>query len=155
MTKTFNVGDEVTASARSDAGSRTGKVVQVTRKGTIEVDFPGWTGGHSGDSGDYECRSRWFFFFQRPGCGDSVEHLTLVETKPTLADELALKPSTRRVLAHMRKMGDITVLQAIAAYGTARIAPAVYDLRKVGFKVNTVSKVDAAGHKYTSYSLAA
>lgn len=90
-------------------------------------------------SGDF----KWYISFS--------EMRTVV--KPTLADELTLKPSTKRVLTHMRRSGSITVLEALAAYGTARIAPAIHDLRKIGFDIETVSKKDAAGHEYTRYVL--
>jgi hypothetical protein len=75
--------------------------------------------------------------------------------KPTLADDISFKPSTRRILAHLKARGSITVLEALAAYGTARIAPAIHDLREGGYSIETVKKADAGGHNYTRYVLAA
>jgi hypothetical protein len=75
--------------------------------------------------------------------------------KPTLADDISFKPSTRRILAHLQARGSITVLEALAAYGTARIAPAIHDLREGGYSIETVKKADAGGHNYTRYVLAA
>jgi hypothetical protein len=76
-------------------------------------------------------------------------------SKPTLADDISFKPSTRRILAHLKARGSITVLEALAAYGTARIAPAIHDLREGGYSIETVKKADAGGHNYTRYVLAA
>lgn len=76
-------------------------------------------------------------------------------TKPTLADDLSFKPSTRRILAHLKKRGSISVLEALAAYGTARIAPAIHDLREGGYDIETVKKADAGGHQYSRYVLKA
>jgi hypothetical protein len=84
--------------------------------------------------------------------GKNIEH---VPAKPTLADDISFKPSTRRVLAHIKSHGSITVLEALAAYGVTRIAPAIHDLREGGYDIETVSKTDAGGHKYTRYVLAA
>jgi hypothetical protein len=58
-------------------------------------------------------------------------------------------------LAHLQARGSITVLEALAAYGTARIAPAIHDLREGGYSIETVKKADAGGHNYTRYVLAA
>jgi hypothetical protein len=82
-------------------------------------------------------------------------HMRLAPKKPTLADDISFKPSTRRILAHLKARGSITVLEALAAYGTARIAPAIHDLREGGYSIETVKKADAGGHNYTRYVLAA
>ncbi len=91
------------------------------------------------------------------GCGwyHNRFKLAVKAAKPTLVDEISLKPSTRTVLAHMKKTGSITVMEALAAYGMTRIAPQVFELREAGFEVATISKKDAAGHKYTRYQLQA
>jgi hypothetical protein len=83
------------------------------------------------------------------------KNIELIPSKPTLADDISFKPSTRRILAHLKARGSITVLEALAAYGTARIAPAIHDLREGGYNIETVKKADAGGHNYTRYVLAA
>jgi hypothetical protein len=86
---------------------------------------------------------------------DAHMRLAPKSSKPTLADDISFKPSTRRILAHLKARGSITVLEALAAYGTARIAPAIHDLREGGYSIETVKKADAGGHNYTRYVLAA
>jgi hypothetical protein len=82
-----------------------------------------------------------------------MHYIRPLVSKPTLADALTFKPSTRRVLAHLEKHGSITVLEALAAYGVTRIAPAIHDLREGGYDIETVSKKDGGGHNYTRYVL--
>jgi hypothetical protein len=78
-----------------------------------------------------------------------------LQAKPTLADDISFKPSTRRVLAHLKSKGSISGMEAFAAYGTMRIAPAIHDLREGGYDIETVQKHDVPGHKYTRYVLKA
>lgn len=154
MKHSFKVGDRVVAT-RSEPKGRVGSVVSVERYTggyNVEVEFDGWTGGHGGSSSKLERYDRWYFCAGDDGVKCGIE---LVPSKPTLADDISFKPSTRRILAHLKARGSITVLEALAAYGTARIAPAIHDLREGGYSIETVKKADAGGHNYTRYVLAA
>lgn len=73
--------------------------------------------------------------------------------RPTLATELSLKPFTKTILLHLRQRGSISPLEALAAYGSPRIAPQVHDLRRAGYMVETRLNKDAMGHRYTRYVL--
>ena len=80
--------------------------------------------------------------------------LKAVVSKPaTLADDLSLKPATRRILAHLRRRGSITVMEALSAYGMPRIAPQIHDLREVGYDIETVKRKDGGGHQYVRYKM--
>lgn len=75
--------------------------------------------------------------------------------KPTLADTLQLKPTTRTILSHLEKRGTISPMEALTSYGNMRLAAAIHDLRKVGYDISTTMKHDEGGHSYARYSLAA
>lgn len=86
--------------------------------------------------------------------------LTIVEnrrsapkSRPSIAADLNLKPSTKRILSHLRRRGSITPLEAMAAYSTMRIAPAIYDLRRAGYNIATERRRDENGHQYVRYTL--
>jgi hypothetical protein len=102
----------------------------------VEEDFIGLKGIKGGSVGWFDWRFK-------------------LAKRPTLATDISFKPSTRRVLAHLRKRGSISVLEALAAWGTARIAPAIHDLRAAGYVIDTVKKTDAGGHQYSRYVLKA
>lgn len=72
----------------------------------------------------------------------------------SIATEVSLKPFTRTVLKHLREFGYLTPLQSLAAYGSARIAPQIFELREAGYSIATKQERDAAGHRYSRYVLA-
>jgi ABC-type Fe3+ transport system substrate-binding protein len=125
----FKVGDTVRAVTSWEGWLVVGRLYKVAEVGRwyVRIDGPYGRGGFS------------------PSCFEVV--------KPTLADELTLKPSTRTVLAHLKAKGSITVMEALAAYGMTRIAPQIFELREFGVGIDTISKKDAAGHKYTRYAM--
>ncbi len=92
---------------------------------------------------------RWF------ASRSALRRLPAKSTKrPSIASEVSLKPFTKTVLLHLRKRGSITPLESLAAYGSARIAPQVHELRKAGYPVETQKGKDGGGHRYTRYVLA-
>lgn len=72
---------------------------------------------------------------------------------PSINTAVGLKPSTRKILAHIQRRGSISPLEAQVSYGIARLAPCVYDLRQVGYNVKTALRQDEAGHPYARYSI--
>lgn len=146
MKHSYRVGDRVRATSKVDKGfwwkpGFTGTVEQV-KAASIVIGF------------DTEY-APWGEGIVTAATLHYIAPIKRVDHKPTLASDLAFKPSTRRILAHMRSKGSITVLEALASYGTARIAPAIYDLRNGGYDIETVAKKDPGGHNYTRYVLKA
>lgn len=72
----------------------------------------------------------------------------------SIAKEVSLKPFTKTVLSHLREFGSLTPLQALAAYGSARIAPQIFELREAGYSIVTKQERDGGGHRYSRYVLA-
>lgn len=72
-----------------------------------------------------------------------------------LADLLQLKPQTRKILNHLCKKGSISPMEALTVYGIYRLSACIHDLRKVGIKISTNMRKDAAGHQYARYEVAA
>lgn len=74
-------------------------------------------------------------------------------TAVSIAREIRLTPQAKTVLSHIEKRGAISPMEALTTYGISRLAAAVYEIRKAGHAVQAVIKHDAAGHKYTRYTL--
>jgi hypothetical protein len=74
---------------------------------------------------------------------------TLLTQRDTREDDL--KPLGAKILAHLRRRGSISPLEAMSTYGTMRLAAQIYDLREVGFTINSVEKKAEDGQKYTRY----
>ncbi len=66
-----------------------------------------------------------------------------------------LQPLPARILKHLEKKKTISPVEAFAAYGTTRLAAAIFQLRKAGYSINTELKNDNVGHPYARYWLAA
>lgn len=75
-------------------------------------------------------------------------------TQVSVASDLSLKPQSKTVLRHLKKLGDITPAEALIVYGISRLAACVYDIRKIGYPVYKEMRQDAQGHKYARYTLA-
>jgi hypothetical protein len=45
-------------------------------------------------------------------------------------------------------------MQALVVYAIARLAPCIFDIRNVGYVVETQIMHDAQGHKYAKYTMA-
>jgi hypothetical protein len=73
---------------------------------------------------------------------------------PSIVKDMSLKPQAKTILRHLRKHGHISPMQAIVVYGIARLAPCIFDIRNVGYQVDTQIKHDAQGHKYAKYTMA-
>lgn len=73
----------------------------------------------------------------------------LLTERDTREDDL--KPLGIKILAHLRRRGSISPLEAFSTYGTMRLAAQVYDLREAGFTINSVEKTAEDGQKYTRY----
>jgi hypothetical protein len=71
----------------------------------------------------------------------------------TIATELSLTPLAKSILLHLRKRGDISPMEAMVAYGTMRLAPAIYELRQAGYGIQSILREDVRGHRYTRYVL--
>lgn len=72
-----------------------------------------------------------------------------------IAQLLKLKPQTRKILNHLSKYGSITPMESWTVYSIYRLSACIYDLRKIGISITKDMKVDAAGHKYARYEVAA
>lgn len=64
---------------------------------------------------------------------------------------------TEAVLNHLKEHGSITSLEAIENYGATRLSAIIFNLRKRGYKIETVDTdfVDKYGYKsrYGNYIL--
>ena len=65
--------------------------------------------------------------------------------------EDGLKPLGGKILAHLRRRGSISPLEAMSTYGTMRLAAQIFDLREAGFNIRSVEKTAEDKHKYTRY----
>lgn len=72
---------------------------------------------------------------------------------PSIADDLRLTPQAKTVLSHLKKAGPISPAKALVVYGISRLAACIYEIRGVGYTVNSMFRRDEGGHKYTKYSL--
>lgn len=72
---------------------------------------------------------------------------------PSINDALSLKPSARKVLAHLFRRGSISPIEAQVSYGLTRLAAAVHELRNSGYPIRTDLKKDEAGHRYARYRM--
>jgi hypothetical protein len=80
---------------------------------------------------------------------------TLTLGVPTLADDLRLKPQARKILAHLRAGKSITPMEALTVYSIFRLAASIFEIRKLGYNVETDVREDEQGHKYARYTLPA
>lgn len=69
----------------------------------------------------------------------------------SLAQELSCTPQARKVLAHLKKRGSITPMEAIITYGITRLAARIFELREAGFEIITQMKRDEAKKPYATY----
>ncbi len=72
---------------------------------------------------------------------------------PSIASDLSLKPQAKTVLRHLRRKGHISPAEALIVYGISRLAASIYDLRNVGYDIETEIKHDAQNHKYARYTM--
>lgn len=49
-----------------------------------------------------------------------------------------MKGSKPRILAHMKTHGSITSMEAYKLFGVTRLAAAIFDLRKLGYEIDTL-----------------
>lgn len=80
--------------------------------------------------------------------------MTMVTPGVSIAKDLSLKPQAKTILRHLRKHGHISPMQALVVYAISRLAPCIFDIRNVGYIVETQVKRDAQGHKYAKYTMA-
>ncbi len=64
------------------------------------------------------------------------------------------------ILAHLHSIDPatgqtrgITAFEAIGLYRVFRLAPRIEELRKAGYEINTVTKYDTTGKRYSRYYL--
>jgi len=72
-----------------------------------------------------------------------------------IAQLLKLKPQTRKILNHLSKYGSITPMEAWTVYSIYRLSACIHDLRNTGISIATELKMDASGHRYARYEVAA
>lgn len=46
-------------------------------------------------------------------------------------------------------------MEALTVYSVYRLSACIYDLRRIGIKISTEMRKDAAGHNYARYEVAA
>jgi hypothetical protein len=72
----------------------------------------------------------------------------------TVANDLRITPQARTVLAHLKRNGSISNMEAQVIYSISRLAACIYEIRRrAGYTVESKSRRDDYGHKYTRYSL--
>ena len=64
-------------------------------------------------------------------------------------------PTNRKILAHLRKEGSISPMEALVIFGIMRLAPAIHDLRAAGHEIKTDIRTDTQGKHYARYTLEA
>lgn len=143
----FKIGDVVRVKANLETAfpNSVPKQNGVVREESYNpyVEFKGWGKGHSGNSDNYKSRDFWAV---------DEEDLVLVRN-PSIASDLSLKPQSKTVLRHLNTIGHITPMQALTVYGISRLAATIYDIRKIGYRVDKEMREDASGHRYARYSL--
>lgn len=75
----YKAGDKVKALYRresyNEVSGMTGSVVKTDSDGMIEVDFPGFKGGHSGSTEDLSIVSRWWLYPERLSIVESAQEV--------------------------------------------------------------------------------
>ena len=61
------------------------------------------------------------------------------------------KPQTGRILAHLKRKGTITTMQAIKQYGCTRLASRICELKEAGHKISAYWSKDRSGRVYKYY----
>lgn len=74
-------------------------------------------------------------------------------SRPSVATDLGLKPFTRTILLHLMSRGSISPLEALAEYGSPRVAPQIYELRQAGYEIESERRTSESGHSYVRYIL--
>lgn len=59
------------------------------------------------------------------------------------------------ILNHLKRVGDISPLEALGLYRVMRLAAVVHALKKEGHKISTEIRIAPNGHNYARYRLAA
>lgn len=57
------------------------------------------------------------------------------------------------LIYHMRKHGSITTMEAFQKYGVTRISARIWEIKRMGFDVETVKETNKNGKTYARYSL--
>jgi hypothetical protein len=70
-----------------------------------------------------------------------------------IARELALTPTAKTVLRHLRKRGTISPMEALNTYGLPKVAKQIHELRQAGYDISSDLRHDEAGHRYARYRL--
>jgi Helix-turn-helix domain len=73
--------------------------------------------------------------------------------RPSIANDLRLKPQARAVLRHLERGLSISPLEAQAVYSVFRLAASINELRRAGYNIETELRQDGAGHRYARYRL--
>jgi hypothetical protein len=68
---------------------------------------------------------------------------------------MARKTQKQKVLDYLRSHSYITSLVAFGVFKITRLSAVIYDLKAAGYKIDAEPAVDAAGGRYTRYSLVA
>jgi hypothetical protein len=71
----------------------------------------------------------------------------------SIADELNLKPQTRRILAHLKEGRAITPLKARAVYGVESLSSRISEIVSAGYPVARIIDKDESGKRYAVYAL--
>lgn len=153
--KTYNIGDKLKI-VGNEAGydpSYEGKVgtfvgywagFDVSQTEPLDVPFPYWV--------EIEGKDQRLLFGQRDVVLAAAE---APEVRPSIAKDISLYPQTKTVLKHLEKRGTISPMEALMTYGIYRLSARINELRRVGYKIKTTIKQDAAGHRYARYDFAA
>jgi hypothetical protein len=73
--------------------------------------------------------------------------------EPTLAQTVALRPQTRKVLSHLERRGTITPMEAQVTHAVFSLSSRIAELRKAGFPITKTLRKDEGGHRYARYTL--
>lgn len=73
--------------------------------------------------------------------------------KALISASVLMGPQTVKILDHLRKIGDISGVEAAAMYRARSLTKRVAELRGLGFGIESVFSKDHTGQRYVRYFL--
>jgi len=66
---------------------------------------------------------------------------------------MTLAPQEQAILEHLKTQRGITRLEALGVYKIYHLPTRIFNLRRLGYKIKSISKRDARGTRYVRYVL--
>jgi hypothetical protein len=76
-------------------------------------------------------------------------------THANLVNAMNLSPQQKVILGHLAAKGSISNVESLVVHNISRLSDVILKLRRKGYDILTDVRVDASGHKYSRYTLAA